>query len=306
MTRWHIDDPGGRLLAHFAEDHTGRIKVLKFPAIAETDEEYREAGAPLFPEHKSIEFLRKQQDLLSRGSWEALWQQNPIIVGGGLFPIDRLKTVRIFDRSQIRASIRSWDKAGSQSEDAAYTAGVLLHATHDGTFVIEHVERGRWGALAREQRILATAARDASLYKSYTVLIEQEPGSGGLESAQSTARGLAGYNVVLDRVVGKGSKETRAEPLACQVQAGNVYLVAGTWQYDLLDEMQSFPNSKYKDQVDAASAAFNYLTLSGKVMLAELRAVKPPLSERVIMDERIAFEEAIRRIENEAAHRTGE
>ena len=42
------------------------------------------------------------------------------------------------------------------------------------------------------------------------------------------------------------------------------------------------------------------------VLLAELRAVKPPLSARVITDERIAFEEAIRRIEGEAGHRTGE
>ena len=38
-------------------------------------------------------------------------------------------------------------------------------------------------------------------------------------------------------------------------------------------------------------------------LLAELRAVKPPLSERVITDERTAFEEAIRRIESEVAHR---
>ena len=41
-------------------------------------------------------------------------------------------------------------------------------------------------------------------------------------------------------------------------------------------------------------------------LLAELRAVNPPLSEQVIMDERIAFEKAIRRIESEAAHRTAE
>ena len=39
-------------------------------------------------------------------------------------------------------------------------------------------------------------------------------------------------------------------------------------------------------------------------LLAELRAVNPPLSEQVIMDERIAFEKAIRRIESE--HRTAE
>jgi predicted phage terminase large subunit-like protein len=61
-----------------------------------------------------------------------------------------------------------------------------------------------------------------------------------------------------------GSKEVRAEPFAAQVQGGNVSTVAGIWQADLLDEMQSFPNGKYRDQVDACSGAFNRL-VSGPI-----------------------------------------
>ena len=41
-------------------------------------------------------------------------------------------------------------------------------------------------------------------------------------------------------------------------------LVAGIYQTDLLDEMTSFPNGKYRDQVDACSGAFNRL-ISGPV-----------------------------------------
>ena len=48
------------------------------------------------------------------------------------------------------------------------------------------------------------------------------------------------------------------------MQGGNVYLVAGSYQNDLLDEMVSFPNGKFKDQVDACSGAFNRL-ISGPV-----------------------------------------
>jgi hypothetical protein len=36
-------------------------------------------------------------------------------------------------------------------------------------------------------------------------------------------------------------------------------------------------------------------------LVSELRAVKPPLSESVIAKERLAFEEAIRKVEAEAA-----
>ena len=40
-----------------------------------------------------------------------------------------------------------------------------------------------------------------------------------------------------------GSKEVRAEPFAAQVQGGNVSMLAGSWQTDLLDEMECFPTA---------------------------------------------------------------
>jgi predicted phage terminase large subunit-like protein len=58
-----------------------------------------------------------------------------------------------------------------------------------------------------------------------------------------------------------GSKEVRADPFAEQVQGGNVKLIAGSWQYELLDELESFPAGKYRDQTDACSGAFNRLAL---------------------------------------------
>ena len=42
------------------------------------------------------------------------------------------------------------------------------------------------------------------------------------------------------------------------------FQAVGSYQNDLLDEMVSFPNGKFKDQVDACSGAFNRL-ISGPV-----------------------------------------
>jgi predicted phage terminase large subunit-like protein len=95
---------------------------------------------------------------------------------------------------------------------------------------------------------------DATRYGSYDIGIEQEPGSGGKESVERTISNLAGYSVYADKVT--GSKEVRAEPFAAQVQGGNVYLVAGDWHYAYLDELESFPAGKWKDQVDASAGAF--------------------------------------------------
>ena len=105
-------------------------------------------------------------------------------------------------------------------------------------------------ALDRERMIKQTAEIDG---KDVRVGIEQEPGSGGKESAEATIRMLAGWRVEADRPV--GDKITRAEPYAAQVQGSNVLLCRGEWNMPFIREHQSFPHG-YKDQVDAAAAAF--------------------------------------------------
>jgi predicted phage terminase large subunit-like protein len=67
------------------------------------------------------------------------------------------------------------------------------------------------------------------------------------------------------------SKELRAEPFAAQMQGGNVYLHAGLWIQDFLDEAESFPNSPYSDQVDAAAMAFHHLATERGIPLEILK-----------------------------------
>lgn len=265
MTCWHVDDLLGRLLVKFP----GRVKVLRYPAIAEDDELHEYQGKPylrrkgdaLFEELKPRDFLLERKKLETQASWESLFQQNPLIQGGGDLPIDKLRVLKAFDRRTVIHSVRYWDKAATDDdENAAYTAGVLMHKFADGRYVIEHVARGRWNALDREQHIKALAASDSKCCKSYEIIIEQEPGSGGKESAEATIRNLAGFRVVADKVT--GSKRVRAQPFAAQVQGGNVWLVADRWVQAFLDECETWPRGRYLDQVDAAVGAFNRLAKS--------------------------------------------
>ena len=255
MTRWHVDDMLGRAI-----EQLPGFKVLRYPAIAEEDEPHREKGQALFPALKPLDFLMSRKAALTQASWEALYQQNPIIVGGGELPIDKLKTILFWDRSKVVASVRYWDKAASEDLVGAFTAGCLMHKLHDGRIIIEHMERGRWSVLDREVRIKKLTENDSISYKNYQVWVEQEPGSGGRESAEHTIRNLAGYRVYPDKVT--GSKKVRAEPFAAQVQNGNVSLVAGHWVQNFVDECEAWPNAKFKDQVDAAAGAFNKLVSS--------------------------------------------
>jgi predicted phage terminase large subunit-like protein len=252
MTRWHVDDPISRFLEKFPAS-----RVVRYPAIATKDEAYRKKGEALFPEHKSLEFLLERKRAMTMASWEALYQQHPIVVGGEVFPIEKMTHAPKPGQRQIKKSIRYWDKAGTQG-GGAYTAGVLMHELRDGLFVVEDVRHGQWSALEREQRIRQTAEIDNAMYSPLETWVEQEPGSGGLESADRTVSNLRGFVAKKDKVT--GSKEIRAEPYAAQVQGGNVRLVAGEWNTAFLDEHEAWPNGKYKDQVDAAAGAFAKLT----------------------------------------------
>lgn len=261
MTRWHLDDPVGRFIEKFPN-----AKVLRFPAIGKWDditEEWIatefEQGTALFPEFKSKKFLAKRKKLYTASSWSSLYQQHPVVAGGGEFPIEKFKVVREVPIKEVVRSCRYWDKAGTEGHAAgAYTCGVLMHLLQDGTTLIEDVIRGHWSALPREARIRQTAELDNRnrLVETY---VEQEPGSGGKESAEATVRSLRGYKVFADRATGK--KEIRCEPYAAQVQAGNVAVLKADWNKPFWDEHEMWPNGKTKDQVDAAGAAFLKLTV---------------------------------------------
>ena len=251
MTRWHLDDPAGRVIAELPN-----VRVLRYPAIAEKDEPNRKKGEPLFPQFKSLDFLEKRKSVMTKSGWESVYQQNPIIVGGDMFPVEKFRIdPQPPNKKDIRYTVRYWDKAATEGGDGAFSCGVLIHDMNDGTSVISDVRRGRWSASNREIRIKQTAEIDRSTWGyNMETWIEREPGSGGKESAELTIINLKGHNVKEDRVTGK--KEVRAEPYAAQVQHGNVRLVLGPWNQEFIDEHEVFPNGPQKDQVDAAAGAF--------------------------------------------------
>lgn len=175
-----------------------------------------------------------------------------------------------FDNKRVPAApnevvkrIRAWDKAGTDELETdggtPYTAGVLMSKVRvpgGYNYYIENAKKQQLSSMARERWIQRTAAEDPD---NTRIWIEQEPGSGGKESAEASVRGLSGYRVRTERVT--GDKVSRAMPLSAQCEAGNVYIVDdGTWDVDaFLTELHNFPDQKLKDFPDAASLAFNKL-----------------------------------------------
>lgn len=272
MTRWHEDDLAGRILNTSGE----KWDVVRFPAIAENQEERDEfnkrylpkqlgfpdplnriGGQPLSPGRYSLHELESLKHDVGTMAWYAEYQGTPRPIEGNRIKREWLIIADETPRKS-RMRIRYWDKAGT-SGGGAYTAGLLMSYGYDGIFYIENMVRGQWSALEREQIIKETAELDRDIYGEVEIWIEQEPGSGGVESAELTVKNLAGFRIRVDRA--SKSKDIRLEPFAVQAEAKNIRLKKGKWNWDYIEELTLFPSSGFKDQVDATSGAFNKLVV---------------------------------------------
>jgi predicted phage terminase large subunit-like protein len=274
QTRWHEDDLSGYLLANEDDEpeewhivHFEAIKENEIPTYPDTctiEPDGRIAGEPLAPERYTLGRLRKIAGRIGPYFWAALYQQRPAPREGGMFKREWFEIVPgIPQLSAIIKFVRYWDKAGTK-DAGAYTAGILMCQVGNIYYIVDLV-MGQWAAPEREQIIKQTAQMDITMWGDsnnhrlwYTVVVEQEPGSGGKESAEATISNLAGFNVKADRPT--GDKELRAEPFAAQAGINNVKLVANDWNGRFLNIITAFPNGRIKDPVDASTGAFNELT----------------------------------------------
>lgn len=216
-----------------------------------------EDGELLFPERFSRETVDRDKKVMGVMAVAGQFQQRPAPRGGGFFDWQKLEIVSEAPKRLIKR-VRYWDKAGTDG-GGAFTAGVLMGMDKEGIFYVLDVVRGQWSAAEREKVIRQTAQTDG---RKVHIWVEQEPGSGGKESAESTIRNLSGFRAYSERAT--GDKAVRAEPYAVQVEAGNVKVVAGEWNKTFIDEHKTFPVGKYKDQIDAGGGAFNKLASTGR------------------------------------------
>jgi predicted phage terminase large subunit-like protein len=188
---------------------------------------------------------------------------------------------------------RYWDKAGTVAQDnpsASYSAGVLMCRTPDGLVYVVNVVRGQWSYLQRDKVMSQVAADDKERYGNVLIYVEQEPGSGGKESAQQTVRRLAMYPVYIDIVSGQKvrksaherlpgeAKVVRAAPLAAQCEAGNVHIVRGGWNTEYIEELTAFPEYAFSDQVDASSGAYNRLAKATGITMEGIERLESPMT----------------------------
>lgn len=171
--------------------------------------------------------------------------------------------IRLIDKlpDDVIMWCRAWDLAATDEDedgDADYTSGVLMGLRRTGTVVVADVVNQRIKAGDVEKLVYNTSLIDRNKYGfMYVVRVPQDPGQAGKVLAGQYVKLLSGFNIKTLPV--SGSKELRAAPFAAQWQNGNVEVLLAGWNELYFSQLESFPESKHDDMVDASSDSFSEL-----------------------------------------------
>lgn len=255
MQRLKEDDLSGVLLDRGGWEHLCLPMEFDPERHCETSIGFKDPrvqkGELLWPDRFDEGALQSIKDDMGSTEYAGQYQQSPAPPEGAFFFADRVTTYENIDES--RHLCRGWDKA-SLKDSGDWTVGVKMAKLKDGRFAVLDISRGQWTPGRREATMRQIAELDGP---SVTIKLEQEPGSGGKESAEASVRNLSGFHVKYQTAT--GSKMERAQGLATQIEHGNVIMRKAAWNRDFIEELRMFPNGKHDDQVDAAVLAFNQL-----------------------------------------------
>jgi len=275
QTWWHDDDLAGRLQVAMAQDpDADRFIVVKYPAIAETDEWldpvtdlivdtepdhpdkvlYRRKGEALHPERYDLQKLNQIKRTISPRFWSALYQQNPVPDDGDYFLKEqfRRRTLPPINRANV---FIAWDFAISEKKQNDYTVGTAILQDEDDTLHVAEVVRFKSGdALFIVDAILHLSKKwytssqivgfeDGQIYRAIDSLLKKRM------HEQRQYLSIKVLKPITDKLA-------RARPLQGRMQQGRVSFNADAEWHDACRlELLRFPAGAHDDMVDSLSWA---------------------------------------------------
>lgn len=281
MQRLHEDDPA----AHAITDGSWHVVEIQMEYDPEHQPKYKQdprtkSGDLMFP----ALFPRREVDLLKAKLDTDYWsqyQQRPRPRGGVIFrpgywrfwyppgqpapPAELYSdedTGRFHEYLQAPLpkplaelqQLQSWDMAFKKTKTSAYVVGQAWAWLGANSYLLDQV-REKLDIVGSIQAVLEMTKRWP---RSKTKLVE------------SAANGEAVITMLHDKIPGltpfdpEDDKETRARAILPFARSGNIWLPHPhyfPWVRELLDEAKKFPQSTYKDQVDAMTQALIWIYL---------------------------------------------
>lgn len=247
QARLHPGDTIGWLL-----DSNTKFLRLHLPAINDGHSAYFHDGysgeridfpaySSLWPTQYGPDALKAIFDRITSYYWLAQFQQIPSL--GDLTYFDVGMMPRYSTIGSIQKIWIASDCAMGETETGAYTAYVCLAHCGDHLKVLG-VKRGRWRPDVMKDELIDFYQVMQRRYGVYPEVVVVERAAGGF--------GLLNMPLPIVPTDAKGSKEERAGSVCWLVNKGLVQVPEDApWLKAFMEELENFPLTNFKDQVDA-------------------------------------------------------
>ena len=261
MTRWHEDDLAGRLLEAMKEDGD-QWEIIRFPAIAEENEKFRKEGEPLHPERYPLERLQKIKAAVGGKSWDALYQQRPSSLGGGLIKGEWFKRFSVLPR--LKKVVITADTAQKVKQHNDYSVFLVAGLGNDGGVYILDIIRGKWEAPELELKASDVWQKHKYLNPSAISIEDKSSGTGLIQKIRRDK------SIPVKPIQVDTDKYTRMLGVQGYIESGYVYVPErASWVNDFIVECENFTaddSHAHDDQVDTLVMALNELKAGNKTV----------------------------------------
>jgi predicted phage terminase large subunit-like protein len=277
LTRWHNDDPAGRILPDDYKGQSGIImgkdgfdwEVICLPAECEhaDDPLGRKIGEMIWPEwfdDRHWDNFRKQPR-----TWSALFQQRPSPDTGDYFKREWIHTVEKMPPRETLSIYGASDYAVT-SGGGDYTVHVVVGVDNEGRLWLLDMWRGQASSdvwvdafcnLVRKWKPIGWAEETGQIKSGVGPFLVKRM----METQSYVAR---------EQFATRGDKAVRAQSIRGRMALAGLYVQQDApFLSDLISEMMSFPVGVHDDQVDA-------LGLAGQLMDRMSTGPKPKQAER--------------------------
>lgn len=245
-TRWAVDDLIGYIID--INKNTDNIKILKFSAVDENNN-------VLIPKLHPLEQLMDYKKGMATPIWEALYQQNPIVVGGNIIKSEWFREYSILPKlEQIYITCDTALKTGQQNDFSVLQLWGKEKFEYGYNYYLIDQIRGKWEAPDLESNTLCFYEK-AKQYKCNCLYIEDKASGTGL------IQFLKRKKINVSAVNPNKDKYLRLSEVLPTIANGRVYIPSiASWKLDFLSECENFTQDNshaHDDQVDCLSMALN-------------------------------------------------
>jgi predicted phage terminase large subunit-like protein len=314
QTRWHLDDPIGRLLRRAEENrHARQFVYVSLAAWNGGQDSFvldtRTHERKYLPPYRALasvqgqpysfsrqQLVGKQADLGS-SRFSALYMQQPQALEDQMFPEKVWGSVDLVNIDDLLLLVSAWDCANKTGEKNDFTANVVVGRLGSGGFLVLDVWKSKLNFAQLPDVVLKRYGLLQERYKTLPLLVVEDAASG-TQLIDTLRSRVPEIPLIAAKAV--KAKIIRAEGVTPITTAGLVALPRNAeWRAGFITEMANFPVGVHDDVCDAffhAIKAFttarDFKTPDLKVMPGRVASQREQIEQE--MREQLEYENATR------------